>query len=193
MNAISNTIHVENAVISSIFIQNGTGFITITYEYFDPDQQFNENIIILLVGKHTLIKDQFGHRIRLRNLKEDMVINTDFSSAMTRSNPPQSRAYRIIVVKENEFSLIDEGKVLSVENYNGTYYLLTGDEDDIYSQIRYVLSDSTKIRDRCGNRITIRAIRPGQTVRIERANFQTASIPPQTNALTVQIIDCERR
>ncbi|WP_245157097.1 hypothetical protein [Anaerovorax sp. IOR16] len=188
MNARSNTMQIENAVISSIFIQNGTGYVTITYDSVENDQVTDENFLILLVGRNTVIRDQFGRRIGLRNLKEDMVINAVFSSAMTRSNPPQARAYRINVVKENEFSIIEEGHVLSVENYNGFYYILTGYEDDIYSQIRYVISETTKLRGRYGNRISIRAIRPGQIVRIERASFQTASIPPQTNALTVQIL-----
>ncbi|QIB70773.1 hypothetical protein Ami103574_12880 [Aminipila butyrica] len=55
-------------------------------------------------------------------------------------------------------------------------------------QMRYVVSNETKLRDRQGNRINLMAIRPGQIVRIEREAFQTASIPPQTSALSVQVI-----
>ncbi len=188
MSTARDSMKAENAVISSILVQNGTGYVTITYAQLDQEQELNENFLILLVGNSTLIKDQFGKRITLRNLKEDMIINAVFSSSMTRSNPPQSRAYLIQVVQENDSSLLEEGRVLSIENINGYYYILTGYEDDIYSQVRYVVSEDTKLRDRCGNRISIRAIKPGQVVRIERANFQTASIPPQTSALTVQVL-----
>jgi len=188
MNTMRDSMIAENAVISSIFIQDGTGYVTITYTQLNPDQVIDENFLILLVGKNTVIRDQFGKRSSLENLKEDMIIDAVFSSAMTRSNPPQSRAYLIQTVQENDSSLIEESRVLNVEKFNGFYYILTGYEDDIYSQVRYVVSDETKIRDRCGKRISAKAIKPGQIVRIERANFQTASIPPQTSALTVQIL-----
>lgn len=185
-----DTMKVEDAVINSIFTNNRTGYVTITYGITNTNQTIHGNVVTLVIGENTRMRDQFGNKIGLRNLKEDMVINARFSSVMTRSNPPQSRAYHIVVIKENESSIIEEGNVLKVENLNEFDYILTGYENDIYSQIRYGISDTTKLRDRRGNRIDLGAIRPGQIVRIERANFETASIPPQTIALTVQIISC---
>jgi hypothetical protein len=39
--------------------------------------------------------------MRLSELREGMVVDTEFSSAMTFSIPPQARAYRITVVRRN--------------------------------------------------------------------------------------------
>lgn len=187
-NAAGGVIVAENAVVDSVFTNNRTGYVTITYGIMDNRRTLHMQVVTLVIGRNTVIRDQFGNKIGLRNLRKDMVVNARFSSAMTRSIPPQSRAFRIIVVKENKSSLIQVGRVLSVERDNNFGYILTGNANDIYSQIRFVISNTTKLRDRRGNRISIRDIRPGQTVRIERASFETASIPPQTSALTVQII-----
>lgn len=39
-----------------------------------------------------------------------------------------------------------------------------------------------------GRNIGIENLRPGQLVRINHANFQTASIPPQTTAFSIQVL-----
>lgn len=176
----------ENAVVDSVLAQNKGGYVTITYRAREGRRE--SSVVTLVVGPTTRIMDQFGRRMRLRGLSKDMVINARFSSAMTRSIPPQSNAYAITVVKENVTSMIDRGRVISITRDNRFHFLLTGNPNDINSQTRYVISRDTKLRDRRGNRIRVSDIRPGQMVRIERASFQTASIPPQTTALTIQII-----
>lgn len=55
-------------------------------------------------------------------------------------------------------------------------------------QMRFIVSDSTVMLDRRGNRINLRNLRPGMKVRVEHADFQTASIPPQTTAFRVQVL-----
>jgi len=105
---------------------------------------------------------------------------------MTRSIPPQSNAFRITVVGENEPSNVTVGRVLSTDINNN--FLYTGRANSISSIMRFVITDATRILDRRGNRISLRNLRPGQTVRVEHATFQTASIPPQTTAFNVQII-----
>lgn len=187
-NTTRNVITAEDAVVNSVSRNGGNGFVTITYATMGNHRMVHKYAVTLVTGRNTRIRDQFGNNIGVRSLKEGMVVNARFSSAMTRSNPPRSRAYSITVVKENESSIMVEERVLEVESGNDFSYLLTGNANNINRQMRYVISDSTLLRDRRGNRISLRAIRPGQMVRIERASFQTMSIPPQTNALTVQII-----
>ena len=188
INALRDVITAENAVVNSVSGNSREGFVTITYRIRGNNQRVRKNLVTLLTGRNTRMRDQFGDRIGLRDLQEGMVVTARFSSMMTRSNPPQSQAYSITVVKENEASMIDEGRVLTVDFGLDFDYLLTGNANNINSQMRYVISDSTLLRDRRGNRIRLRDIRRGQIVRIERASFQTMSIPPQTNAFTVQII-----
>ncbi|WP_312649123.1 hypothetical protein [Aminipila sp.] len=178
----------ENALIEDTFTRNRTGFVTISYGIRDRNRIIQMQVVTLVIGNHTRIQDQFGNRIGFRDLKIGMVINARFSSDMTKSNPPQARAFSIVIIKENKSSLIEEGTVINVDVSGNFGYILTGIPNNPRRQMRYVISNSTKLRDRRGNRITLRAIRPGQTVRIERESFQTTSIPPQTSALSVQII-----
>ncbi len=180
---------VENATVISVYKNKRNGSVTITYGMMDHNQMMQKHVVTLVTGKNTKIRDQFGKRISLSNLRKGMLVNARFSSMMTRSNPPQAAVYYLTIVKENESSIIEEGNVLEVEWLGKDYhYLLTGDANDINRQMRYVITDSTLLRDRRGNPIPFKAIRPGQLVRIERASFQTMSIPPQTTAFTVQII-----
>jgi hypothetical protein len=145
-------------------------------------------VVTLIIGNNTRIRDQFGARIGFRDLRTGMIVNARFSADMTRSNPPQARASSIVIVKESMQSIIEQGMVLSVDRSGNFGSILTGIPNIPRRQMRYVVNAATKLRDRRGNPITFRAIRPGQIVRIEREPFQTISIPPQTTALTVQII-----
>jgi len=186
--ALQREITAENALIEDTFTRNGTDFVTISYGVMDRNRIIQMQVVTLVIGSNTRIRDQFGNRIGFRNLRTSMVVNARFSSAMTRSNPPQAMAFSIVIVKQNTSSLIEEGRVLRVDMTGDYGSILTGIPNIPSRQMRYVVSNTTIIRDRRGNRITLRGIRPGQTVRIERASFQTMSIPPQTSALSVQII-----
>lgn len=188
MDGRNNTIAVDDAVIQSISRRQGNGYVTIQYPVSGRNTMTHIQVVTLITGRNTRMRDQFGNPIGLRDLREGMVVSARFSSMMTRSQPPQSRAFSITVIQENESSIIEEGRVLDVESSRGFNYLLTGFEDNIYSQMRYTITGATLIRDRRGNPIPLRAIRPGQIVRIERASFQTMSIPPQTTTLSVQVI-----
>jgi len=182
----NDIIFADDAIIEEIFIDNRTGFVTISYGVMGEFCTVNMELVTLIVSQDTVIRDQFGQNMSLRDLRRGMIVDAEFSSAMTRSIPPQSRAYRITVINQGNNSNIMEDFVLSVDTNNN--FLYTGNANDIYSQMRFVINDSTRIMDRRGNRIRLRDLRPGQRVRIEHANFQTMSIPPQTTAFVVQII-----
>lgn len=186
--ALQREITADNALIEDTFTRNRTDFVTISYGVMGRNQIIQMQVVTLVIGNNTRIRDQFGNRIGFRDLRVDMVVNARFSSDMSRSNPPQARASSIEVVKESSSSLIEQGKVLNVDVTGAFGYILTGVPNIPNRQMRYVVSNTTKLRDRRGNPITLRAIRPGQMVRIERESFQTMSIPPQTSALSVQII-----
>lgn len=182
----NNIIFADNAIIEEIFIDNRTGFVTISYGVMGEFCMVHIELVTLVVSQDTIIRDQFGQSMSLRDLREGMIVDAEFSSAMTRSIPPQARAYRITVINQQNNSNITEDFVLSVDTINS--FLYTGNANDIYSQMRFVINDSTMILDRRGNRIRLRDLRPGQRVRVEHANFQTMSIPPQTTAFVVQVL-----
>lgn len=177
----------EDAFIEEIFTdsRSGTGYVTISYGVPGDFCMINMEVVTLVVNRDTIIRDQFGQNMRFRDLREGMRVDAEFSSIMTRSIPPQSRAYRITVITQSDTSTT-EGRVLEVDTRNG--FLLTGRADDIYSQMRFVITDATVIRNRRGRRIRLRDIRPGDFVSVEHANFQTMSLPPQTTAFNVQVL-----
>jgi hypothetical protein len=181
-----DVIRTRDSIIEEIRTDRNTGFVTISYGVMGDFNITHMELVTLIVTRDTIIQDSYGRNMRLSDLHEGMMVNAEFSSAMTFSIPPQSRAYRIIAVNRNAASNITVGTVLSVDLRNG--FLYTGNANDSLSQMRFVITNSTLILDRNGRRIQLRDIRRCQRVRVEHATFQTASIPPQTTAFVVQII-----
>lgn len=182
----SSVIRVRDAIIEEIVMDRNAGYVTISYGDMGDFNMVHIKLVTLLVGRETIIQNQFEKELRLRDLKEGMIVDAAFSSDMTRSVPPQARAYKIVTVGEAKPSNVKTGRVLTVDVANS--YFLTGRANDRSSQIRFNITDLTIILDQRGNRINLRDIRPGQTVRVEHANFMTMSIPPQTPAYRVQIL-----
>ena len=180
-----NTITAENAFIEDINIDNRTAYVTISYGVLGDFNTINMEIVTLIVGRDTVIMDQLGQSMSIRDLREGMRVDAVFSAVMTRSIPPQSRAYRITVISDMQSSF-NEGRVLEVDPANR--FLYTGIPFDIMSQTRFVVTDATTIRDRRGRIIRLRDLSPGDFVRVEHANFMTMSIPPQTTAYDIQVL-----
>lgn len=180
----SNVIRANDAFIENI--DNRNGFVTISYGVLGDFNVINMQVVTLVIGRDTIIRDQFGQPMLLRDLIEGMRVDAVFSAAMTRSIPPQSTAYSITVLNDGMQSSFTEGRVMDVDLRNSFLYI--GNSFDIYSQTRFVITDSTTIRDRRGRIIRLRNIRPGDFVRVEHANFMTMSIPPQTTAFDVQVL-----
>lgn len=180
-------LRVENALIEEVVTQDyGTGYILISYEEVDEKNQIYLNQIRLNVGRNTIIIDENGEFLNLYDLNMRMRIDAEFSSAMTRSIPPQSNAYRIIVLNEETSFNVTTDRVVGIDANNG--FLLTGNPHDMYDQIIFTISDQTIILDNNDKPIPLESIQPGQLVRVEHAIFQTLSIPPQSPAYQIQII-----
>lgn len=180
-------IHVENAFIEEVSADtDGTGYILISFEENDENNMSYTQDIRLNVGNDTVIIDENGMLLELYDLTEGMQIAADFSSAMTRSIPPQSSAYRIIVLEEEAPVNITTDRVVSVDMNNN--FLTTGNPYDFNDQMVFTISDETEIRDQNNNTISLEEIQPGQLVRVEHAIFQTLSIPPQSPAYRVKVL-----
>ena len=179
-------IRTQDSIIEEIRVDRNTGFVTISYGVMGDFNMTHMELVTLIVSRDTIIQDRAGRNIRLSDLREGMTVDAEFSSAMTFSIPPQSRAYRITVVNRNTNSNITIGRVLDVDLRNG--FLYTDNANDSSNQMRFIITNSTSILDRNGRQIPLRDIRRGQRVRVEHATFQTPSIPPQTTAFVVQII-----
>lgn len=97
----NDIIRTRNSVIEEIRIDRNTGFVTISYGVMGDFNIVHMELVTLVVTNSTIIRDRSGRNMRLSDLREGMVVDTEFSSAMTFSIPPQARAYRIIVVRRN--------------------------------------------------------------------------------------------
>lgn len=184
----NRAINVEDAVIEEIFHENRTSYVTISYGVLGDFNMIHMELVRLVVDRNTIIRNRRGRRISVRDLNVGNVVDASFSTAMTRSIPPQSRAYMITVVREHVnpipvFPNIVEDRIMEVDRNNN--FFVTGNPNDMMSQMRFVVDNSTNIFDRRGNQISFRDLRPGQMVRVEHADFMTMSIPPQTTAFTV--------
>ena len=183
-------IHVENALIEEVAASNErSGYILISFEVTDENDMSNLQEVRLNIGNNTIIIDEEGTTLSLNNLYEGMRIDADFSAMMTRSIPPQSNAYRIVVlqeVMEEVSAYITTDRVVSVDVDNN--FLLTGNPYDMNDQMVFTISDETVLLDQNNNPISLEDIQPGQMVEVEHAIFQTLSIPPQSPAYVVQVI-----
>lgn len=181
-----NFIFAQDALIENIYRDNRTGYVTISYGVMGDFNMVNMQIVVLIVSPGTRIRDQFGQHLRFGDLRVGMLVDAVFSTIMTRSYPPQSNAFSITVKTPDMPYDVTVDRIIDIDLDNN--FLYTGDPNDMFNQMRFVITDSTVILDRRGNRIQLENLRPGQMVRIEHAIFQTASIPPQTTAFFVQVL-----
>lgn len=177
-------ISILDAIIERVFTSENTRYVTISYVTIDQYSVVHKNFITLVVSPDTLILNPFGESFTFNSLRPKLFVDVDLSAAMTFSIPPQARAFKIIVSYKNWPFNSRLFRVLEVDTNNG--FLYTGNADDIYSQMRFAISNSTIILDRTGKIIRLEDLKPGQIVRIAYATFMTASIPPQTTAFRIQ-------
>ena len=175
-----NISQITNAFVEEVnaFSNTSTGYIIVSYAASPGQQSDNIQMLRLNINRNTVILDSSGQVISLSEIRPQTWINAVFSSAMTRSIPPQANAFLIMVQKRRP-------QIESIDAANG--FLYTGNPNDINSQVRYVVSNST-FSDPSGRPITLSSLRPSQRVRITHATAQTASIPPQTIAFHVQLL-----
>ncbi len=195
-----NVIRADDATIEDIRITGNTGYVTISYGVRGGFNMINMELVTLIVNQDTVLQDRRGRNISLWDLRKGMIVNAVFSATMTFSQPPQARAYRITVMGNRDTQPPrppgPSGPPRPPETTVGTIiqvdvrdrFLYTVSSSNITDLRRYVITEDTRILNRNGNRIQLRDLRTGQRVRVEHANWQTRSIPPQTVAYVVRVL-----
>lgn len=178
-----NSIRVSNAIIQDIAFDGNISYITITYA---DCPGCREQIVRLVVTENTVIRNETGRNIPVDSLQSGMIINAVFSSAMTRSIPPQAQAFQIQIRNRPNINPQTIGRILEVNTRSQT--LLTISNNNPASMIRFNIAPNTVILDPLGRPIPFSRLMPGLRVRVQHASFMTASIPPQTTAFRIQII-----
>lgn len=182
---MNESIFVSNAIIENISFSRNTWLVTITYNNCINCRNQNQQVV-LVVDRNTAIQDETGAMIPPRELAIGMIINAVFSSAMTRSIPPQAQAFGIRVLSRVSAYETTTGRILEVDSQNQTFTTISNFNPS--SVIRFNLSPDTVILNRWGRPIPFSRLVPGLRVRIQHASFMTASIPPQTTAFVIEIL-----
>lgn len=179
--------NISNGRIDNINTEGGTTFVTISYTDCAICRNSRQTVR-LVVRDNTLIFDENGNIISAGNLRTGMTVNATFSSAMTRSIPPQAFAYIIQIVRrpENSAGNTTIGRIIDIDRQNGAFTTIS--DGNISSRIRFNLSPETVILNRNGRPVNFSNLVPGLRVRVRHANFMTASIPPQTTAFEVRVL-----
>lgn len=175
-------ISITNATITEVSSQGDTTFVTITY----MNEEGNEQTVKLAAGPQTIVLGTNGIPVPATILGEGMRVSATFSSAMTRSIPPQSTAYVIMITAWPLPEGITQGSILSVDRRNRSFILI--DNNDASMAIQFNVPEDTLIYDRFGRPVNFSYLNPGLYVQVRHANFMTASIPPQTTALEIQVL-----
>ncbi len=182
-----NVLHINRALVEETSASDSpVRYYIVSCMTTIPDGTKSVKHLRLNIDDNTIIMNSYGMLLRFEDIQVGAWIEARFSAMMTRSIPPQAQAY-LIVTQRNPLpaaSLTTTGSVVSIDIDNNLLH--TGNPRNAASQTRYTITDNTVITDKYGNPIPLYAIRPEDIVRITHANFQTASIPPQTIAYSIQ-------
>ncbi len=180
-----SAITITNGTIENIASENNTTFITITYME-GKDRRRNQETIRLVVGNQTVILDENRNTIRARELRRGMTVNAIFSSAMTRSIPPQASAFLIQIVRRPVGDRVTVGRIIDINKQNRNFTTIS--DGNLSSFIRFNVPRDAIVLDRFGRPMNFSRLAPGIRVRVRHTAFMTASIPPQTTAFEVQVL-----
>lgn len=186
MNQNSNNpvMHVANAIIDAISADANVTYVTISYTEHTNRLPTNRTLR-LVVGRTTTILNEMGNFIPVSELEPGMIVNATFSSAMTRSNPPQAVAFLIRVVRSlPDYTVI--GNILEIDRENRTMTTIQGQNRN--SIIRFNVPQNTPVYDRNGASMNFNRLMPGMHVKVRHAEFMTLSIPPQTTAFEIRVL-----
>lgn len=178
-------IQISDGTIIDISRERGTTFVTVTYMDNSRGRR-NEQTVRLVINSRTIILNQNGVPIPAANLRVGMIISAAFSSAMTRSIPPQATAYFIRVLSRQPQDNITIGRILDVDRNNRSFTTIS--DSDFSTIIRFNVPENSRIYGRSGRPMRFQNLTPGMRVRVRHANFMTASIPPQTTAFEIQVL-----
>ena len=181
----NSMINISNGLIDDIRFDRSTAFVTITYQDC-ANCPGSRQTVTLVTTNNTLIFDECGNIIPARDLRTGMTVNATFSSAMTRSIPPQATAFIIRVVRRPQNDSVTTGRIINVDRQNPS--ITTISDGNISSAIRFNISPDTIILNRVGRPIELSRLVPGLRVRVRHATFMTASIPPQTTAFEIRVL-----
>ena len=181
----TSAINITNGIIDEISRDRGNTLVTVTYSDC-VNCRHAEQTVRLVVNNNTLILDENGTPIPARALSVGMMINASFSSAMTRSIPPQATAFMIRIIPEPMADNVTTGRIVNIDRTNRNFTTIS--DGNVSTVIRFNVPVTTLIVGRNGRIMNFSMLMPGMLVRVRHATFMTASIPPQTTAFEIRVL-----
>lgn len=179
---------IHDAIIEEIEKIENYFYVTVTFQEKDHNVAGPIQSIILIVSQQiTRLFDEERRIILPENLEVGMLIDALISSRMTMSLPPQALAFQIIVVAAPLSRMITVGDIVQVNIRNN--FLLIDPIDNPGNILRINITEETVILNPKGRQMVLQDLYPGMMVRVEHAQFMTASIPPQTPGYIIQVIE----
>ncbi len=146
--------------------------------------------VILNLPDETVLEDKDGNTIEVADITKGDLVYAEFSSAMTRSIPPQSNAIKIQVLKAADQGEVQENKYYGlVSQIEGSTLYMDGEDMDAKLVIH--VDDKTQVKNELGENIALSDIKEGTYLEVVTSPAYTASLPPQTTAVSVSVLNYE--
>ncbi len=167
--------------------------VTVNEDNLVVKDNITEEEVIVFIDENTEITDGVD-ALSLADIKADMVLGIEYGPAMTMSLPPQTTAVKIIVENvivddEVEAEVVTKevsGTITEIEDNK----VILGDPTVDTDSIALIVSDETVITKGLDRRIyKIDDLTVGTKVTATIGEAATMSIPPQSLAITINIVE----
>lgn len=135
----------------------------------------NDGINFNITNK-TVIVDEAGQKLAIDDLNKGTEVEVYYGNIMTASLPPITNATKVVV--KGVYSMTGD-----VKRLEGNYMLVEG--NGLYNQIKFNITDETKIVDKEGKELSKSDIKEGSKVVAYHGGAMTRSLPPITNATKI--------
>ncbi len=139
--------------------------------------------VILHIGDNTMITDNNSSEISLADITEGSEIEVVYGDAMMESMPPQNNPKSIILKSTVSDDKTENLSITGVvkDNKDGYIHVVSSDENAPYPEVVLIVTDET-----AGDGINADE---GDKVQAEFSPRMTRSIPPQSQAISVMLIN----
>ncbi|MBQ3573420.1 MAG: copper amine oxidase N-terminal domain-containing protein [Clostridia bacterium] len=177
----------EHADGLELALPNIVSVIEITEEgILVADEVYGE--VLVLIGEDTKITAN-GEEASAQAIASEMLLNVKYSEQMTRSIPPQTTAISIELLNlpvENE-DIVEEEKAIGSAKINSVEDGAIVVTDEVRGEVIVFVTEETKIT-KDGEEVSANELKADMEITIEYAAHMTMSIPPQTNAVSIEIV-----
>lgn len=148
--------------------------------------------VLVLIGEDTKVTAN-GEETSAEAILPEMLLNVKYSEQMTRSIPPQTTAVSIELLNlpvENEEinqEIAEEEKAIGSAKINSVEDESIVVTDEVRGEVIVFVTEETKIT-KDGEEVSASELKADMEITIEYAAHMTMSIPPQTNAVSIEIV-----